>query len=123
MPDLKPVWAECFRVLRRGGSLLVGFVKPELFIFDLIKAEEEQAVEVRYKLPYSEVESLSAKVLAAKIESHEPLEYSHTLEDQIGGQTEAGFHIVGLFEDRWADDDHILNSYFPNFVATRAIKP
>lgn len=31
MPKLEPVWRECFRVLRRGGSLLVGFTKPEVY--------------------------------------------------------------------------------------------
>jgi SAM-dependent methyltransferase len=123
MPDLKPVWAECFRVLRPGGTLLVGFVKPELFIFDLEKEENEGVIEVRFKLPYSDVDSLTEAELQAKIESGEPLEYSHTLEDQIGGQTATGFHIVGLFEDYWADSERPLNGYFPNFVATRAVKP
>src|SRR5687767_11939355 len=34
MPTLQPIWNECFRVLRSGGVLLVGFTKPEVFIFD-----------------------------------------------------------------------------------------
>ena len=118
MPDLKPVWDECFRVLRAGGTLLVGFVKPELFIFDLEKEENEGVIEVRYKLPYSDLDSLSKDALAAKIERGEPLEFSHSLEAQIGGQTAAGFHIVGLFEDRWAEDTRPLSGYFPHFIAS-----
>ena len=32
-PELAPVWRECFRVLRSGGTLLAGFMNPDLFIF------------------------------------------------------------------------------------------
>src|SRR5215207_6015772 len=30
--DVRPVWREAFRVLRRGGLLLAGFLNPALFI-------------------------------------------------------------------------------------------
>src|ERR671921_2038786 len=33
-PEVRPVWAEAFRVLRRGGVLLAGFINPACFIFD-----------------------------------------------------------------------------------------
>lgn len=33
-PELRPVWRECARVLRAGGALLVGFINPDLYIFD-----------------------------------------------------------------------------------------
>ena len=33
--DVLPVWRECFRVLKRGGALLAGFVNPLLYIFDI----------------------------------------------------------------------------------------
>ena len=51
----------------------------------------------------------------------EPLEFSHTLEEQIGGQIEAGFLISGFYEDRHRDDP--IAAFMPTFVATRAIKP
>lgn len=58
------------------------------------------------------------------MESGEPLEFSHSLEDQIGGQLDAGFVLTGLFEDRCPpDDDDPLKDYFPMFIATRAVKP
>lgn len=31
VPDVRPVWAEAFRVLRRGGVLLAGFSNPATF--------------------------------------------------------------------------------------------
>ncbi len=35
VPEVRPVWNEAFRVLRRGGSLLAGFLNPAVYIFDL----------------------------------------------------------------------------------------
>ena len=124
MPDLKPIWNECYRILRRGGSLLTGFVKPELFIFDQYERERGNLV-VRHSLPYSDEGSLDANELGEKINALEPLEFGHTLEDQIGLQTAAGFHIVGLYEDYWyADtDEDALDAFMPSFVATRSVKP
>ena len=34
VPDVRPVWREAFRVLRRGGVLLAGFLNPVLYLFD-----------------------------------------------------------------------------------------
>jgi hypothetical protein len=55
------------------------------------------------------------------MERGEPLEFSHTLEEQIGGQIEAGFLISGFYEDRHRDDP--IAAHMPTYVATRAIKP
>jgi SAM-dependent methyltransferase len=33
-PELAPVWHECFRVLRPGGTLLAGFMNPDVFLFE-----------------------------------------------------------------------------------------
>ena len=51
------------------------------------------------QLPYSDVENLHAKKLRARMERGEALEFSHSLNDQIGGQLEAGFLIAGFYED------------------------
>jgi SAM-dependent methyltransferase len=34
VPDVRPVWRECARVLRRGGVLLAGFANPVRYLFD-----------------------------------------------------------------------------------------
>ncbi len=123
MPRLQPIWNECFRVLKPGGRLLVGFTKPEIFVFDLREEERSGELRVRFSLPYSDQGSLDSGELAKVLEANEPLEFSHTLEEQIGGQTSAGFHIVGLYEDYWGDPNNALDRHMPAFVATLAIKP
>ena len=52
---------------------------------------------------------------------HEPLMFSHSLEDLIAGQLKAGFTIMDLFEDL-ADDDP-LAKFLPIYFATLAVKP
>ncbi len=121
VPEVRPVWDEAFRVLRRGGALLAGFLNPAVYIFDPDLADTTGELRVKYELPYSAATSLSEEELKGQVERGEPLEFSHTLEDQIGGQTDAGFLISGLYEDRHLDDP--IAAYMPTLVATRAIKP
>jgi SAM-dependent methyltransferase len=120
VPEVRPVWAEAFRVLRRGGVLLAGFLNPAVYIFDLELADRDGELRVRHALPYADATSLDEEVIGRKIDRGEPLEFSHTLDDQIGGQIEAGFVIAGLYEDRHRDDP--ISAYMPTFIATRAIK-
>jgi hypothetical protein len=78
-------------------------------------------VRVRFSLPYADAKSKSEEEVRRQMERGEPLEFSHTLEEQIGGQTEAGFLISGFYEDRHRDDP--IAAHMPTYVATRAIKP
>jgi len=121
VPDVRPVWAETYRVLRSGGSLLAGFLNPAVYIFDRELADTTGEVRVKYTLPYADATSRSEEEVAQQIDRGEPLEFSHTLEDQIGGQIEAGFLISGFYEDRHRDDP--IAARMPTYVATRAIKP
>ncbi|MCB0080967.1 MAG: class I SAM-dependent methyltransferase [Caldilineaceae bacterium] len=119
VPAIRPVWQECYRVLRPGGVLLSGFCNPVNYLFDQ-KLADEDILAVRHALPYSDLTSLGAEERQAYIDDDQPLEFSHTLEDQIGGQLDAGFILTGFYEDRW--NGHILDSFMPTFMATRAQK-
>ncbi len=123
MPELEPVWNEAFRVLRKGGTLLAGFHNGFLFIFDRIKDYEQGTLEVRHSLPYSDLEDLTEEERQAFIKNNEPLEFGHTLDQQIGGQIKVGFVITGFFEDYWSDEATALNKHCPTFIATKALKP
>ncbi|MFZ6026200.1 MAG: class I SAM-dependent methyltransferase [Chloroflexota bacterium] len=116
--EVRPVWKEAYRVLRHGGSLLAGFNNPFTYVFDWHKAQEG-IFEVRYKLPFDS-RKLTAEELAYEFGDSEPVEFSHSLDDQIGGQLDAGFLLAGLYEDKGSDP---LNEYMPHYIATRAVKP
>lgn len=124
VPDVRPVWRECHRVLRTGGALLTGFMNPVFFLFDHDDAAERGVLEARYRLPYSEADptDLTPRRREA-VEGGEPMEFSHSLDDFLGGQLEAGFVLTGFYEDGWSDEETPLNRLTPTFMATRAVKP
>lgn len=118
--EVRPVWREAHRVLRRGGALLAGFGNPLLYLFDDALAEKGE-LQVRYSIPYSDLTSLDDGQRARYTDANEPLIFGHTLEDQIAGQLAAGFVLTGFYEDR--DAGHPLARYIATFIATRAVKP
>jgi SAM-dependent methyltransferase len=123
-PTIRPVWRECFRVLKPGGVLLAGFTNPVRYLFEDERMQNGQ-LEVRYRIPYSDLTDLADSDLRDRIlQPLAPLEFAHTLEDQIGGQLDAGFLLTSLYEDRYPEGaGDILSQYMHTFLATRAIKP
>ena len=119
-PELAPVWRECFRVLRAGGALLAGFMNPDLYIFDMEAQEARGELVVRHALPYSDLTHLSAEERVRLVGADAPLEYSHSMAEQISGQLEAGFVLTAF-----AEAPHhagITAKYMPGYFATRAVK-
>ena len=118
-PDVRPVWKEAFRVLRPGGKLIAGFIKPVYYLFDAQKMDRGK-LKVRHKIPYSDLHLDAAE--REQTLGDRPLEYGHSLTEQIGGQTDAGFEIISFYEDRWGDAD-VLSDHIDVFAATLAMKP
>lgn len=121
-PDVRVVWTECYRVLRSGGVLLAGIMNPWMFMFDHDEAGRTGVLTVKYKLPFSTLTSLEGEEKQRWVDSGDMIEFSHSIDDQIGGQLDAGFVLAGLFEDTWVDAATPLNRYAPVAMATRAIK-
>ncbi len=119
MPDVRAVWKECSRVLRRGGILMTGSMNPVHYIFDLYKADEG-ILEVAHAIPYSDLTSIPKEDLEELIEKGLPVEFGHSLTDLLGCQCEAGFVITDMYEDYMLDSP--LHTYHPSYIATRAIK-
>ena len=117
-PDLQPVWDEAFRVLRPGGLLLSGFMNPDIYLFEAGALERGEFV-VRHPLPFSTLD-----LPAAERRQHYgdgPVEYSHSLASQLGGQMTAGFCLTHLAEAPHHAD--ATQRYMPGYIATRAVKP
>lgn len=122
--EVRPVWQEAYRVLWHGGVLMTGFSNPAVYLFDWELADRTGILQVKYALPYSDLTSLTAEERQRHIETGTPLEFGHTLEDQIGGQLDAGFLLTAFLEDAYPEDENdLLTDYMPTFIATRAIKP
>ncbi|MCC7361962.1 MAG: class I SAM-dependent methyltransferase [Anaerolineales bacterium] len=119
VPDARPVWREAARVLRRGGALLAGFMNPAFFIFDY-EAGDRGELSVRHSLPYSDLEQMPPALLARLQAERVPLEWGHTLTDLVGGQLDAGLHLVAMYEDYM--HGHPLAKHMPTYIATRAVK-
>lgn len=116
--DVRPVWKEAARVLKKGGTLISGFSNGFEYLFDY-SALCNGEFDVQFKLPYSDLDCLSEDALKTQIESGEGICFGHTLEDQIQGQIDAGFVIAGFYEDF---NGSALDAHIPSAIATRAIK-
>ncbi len=122
VPNVEPVWQESYRVLGSGGSILSGFLQPAVFLFDADKYDRGE-LEVRHRLPYSDVTSIGDEERSKVTAKGEPLCFSHTLDALIGGQIAAGFALTGFYEDVFAPSSgDVLSKHMSTFIATRAIK-
>ena len=118
IPDVRPLWRECARALKRGGILLAGFVNPTLYLFD--QDDDDGPLTARHRLPYSDLSSISASERRAYMRAGEALEFGHTLTDQIAGQLDAGFALIGFYEDRWEGQPPA--EFTDTYIATRSVK-
>lgn len=98
-------------------------MNPSVFLFDHEEARQTGELRLKYALPYDDLSQLPAAQLQRKLEAQEPLQFSHSLEAQIGGQLAAGFVITGFYEDRWFDDGWPFARHSPVSFATRALRP
>ena len=110
--DISVIWQQCHRVLRKGGRLLAGFDNGILYAFD------EQGRFDR-PLPFNPLEDDA--LYQDSIDNDAGIQFSHTIQEQIGGQLKAGFRLVDIYQD--TNDRPPLADYnIPCFYATLAIK-
>lgn len=111
--EVRPIWKECFRVLKPGGYLIAGVDHYINYIVD----EEER--EIVNSLPF---DPLTNEEQRKQLEREDAgMQFSHSLEEQITGQLEAGFTLLDLYEDTNGEGRlHELN--IPTFLAMRSVK-
>lgn len=110
---VEPIFRECFRVLKPGGVLLGGYDTGINYLFD----EAEQTV--TFHLPFNPLKDPA--LYERSIREDWGIQFSHTLEEQLGGQLRAGFRLTDLYEDT-NGSGNLHDHGVPSFVATRAVK-
>lgn len=112
--EVRPIWKECFRVLKPGGVLLAG---TDHYINYIVDSEEKQILNT---LPFNPLRNPEQRKLLEAEDAG--MQFSHSLEEQIGGQLEAGFRLLSLYEDTNGEGRlHEMN--IPTFLAMRSQKP
>ncbi|MDR1001362.1 MAG: aminotransferase class I/II-fold pyridoxal phosphate-dependent enzyme [Clostridiales bacterium] len=106
------VWRECFRVLKRGGILLAGLDNGFNFLFDTY----ERPLTVQNTYPFDPLKN--PEQMAKLIANDDGIQFSHGIDEQIGGQLAAGFRLTNVFDDLDTAD---FGDY-PGYWATRAVK-
>lgn len=111
--DVQHVWNECARILKKGGRLLSGLDNGLNYAFN----EEQTALE--NVLPFDPLSD--EKLMQQCIENGDGVQFSHTIEEQIGGQLRAGLTLRDVYGDIWPGCK--LGEYnVPTFWATLSIK-
>lgn len=111
--DVLPIWKECYRVLKKGGILLAGLDNGIGFAFN------DAETELVYPLPFNPLKN--EKMYADSLSNDWGIQFSHTIEEQIGGQLKAGFTLVDVFQDI-GNVGRLHDFNIPTYYATKAIK-
>ena len=111
--DVISVWQECWRVLKKDGILLAGFDNGIIYAFD-----DDETAPV-FKLPYNPLKD--PKLYEDSVKNNWGIQFSHTIEEQLGGQLRAGFILTDIFQDT-NSSGRLAEHNVPTFYATRAVK-
>jgi len=60
-------------------------MNPMQYIFNLHRLDSEGRLEIKHSIPFSSISSLLAEEREQYFGADAPIEFSHTLEAQIGG--------------------------------------
>lgn len=112
--EVKPIYRECFRVLRSGGVFLAGLENG----INFLTGDDERTIV--NTMPFNPL--INPEHRRQLEEQDCGMQFSHTVEEQIGGQLEAGFVLTNIYGDvNGSGYLHELN--VETYLATRAVKP
>lgn len=114
--DVYSIWAECHRVLRPGGILLAGMDNGFNF---MVNDFTVRPLVIANKLPYNPLKNPEQMKHAMEVEGS--IQFSHSFDEQIGGQLKAGFVLTGAYED-FNNDPGAIEDGISAYWATKAVK-
>ena len=112
--EVLPIWKECYRVLKAGGYLIAG---TDHYVNYLVDEDEERIIN---SLPFNPLKNPDQ--MKQLEEQDAGVQFSHSLEEQIGGQLRAGFTLMDLYEDT-NGEGRLHELGIPTFIAMRSRKP
>lgn len=111
--DVKSIFQECYRILKKGGILLSGLGNEINYIVD------DDEIKIINHMPFNPLINEEQREQLEKDDAG--MQFSHTLEEQLGGQLQAGFRLLDLYEDTNGEGRlHELN--IKTYIATKAMK-
>lgn len=112
--EVKPIFKECARVLKHGGILLCGLDNGVNYLVD------DDEIKIVNTMPFDPLQNAQQR---KQLEDSDcGMQFSHTVEEQIGGQLEAGLMLTHIYGDTNGEGRlHEMN--IECYYATRAIKP
>ena len=100
--------------MKHGGVLLTGFDNGINFMV----GSDEKTIE--NTMPFNPLKNEAQR---RQLEEEDGgMEFSHSLEEQLGGQLEAGFRLTHLYGDT-NGEGYLHERNIETFLATRAVKP
>lgn len=112
--EVLPVFKECYRILKPGGVLLSGLDNGINYLF----GEDDETRIISY-LPFDPLKNPDQMKLLQDEDCG--VQFSHTVEEQIGSQLKSGFILTDIYDDTNGEGElHKRN--IPSFMATRAVK-
>ena len=111
--DVKPIFKECYRILKHGGILLGGY---DNMVNYLVDEDEKTIVNTMPFNPLKNPEQM------AQLEATDcGVQFSHTIEEQLGGQLEAGFCLTHIYGDT-NGSGYLYEKNVECYYAVRAVK-
>ena len=114
--DVYHVWSECYRILKKSGILLSGLDNGFNYLIDDFTV---RPLIITNKLPFNPL--INPEQMEKTLREDGSIQFSHTFDEQIGGQLGVGFVITAAYEDYNNDPDAIADG-IPAYWATKAVK-
>ena len=112
--DVVSVWKECYRILRNGGILLAGLDNGFNYLFE---GNDESVI--KGYLPFNPLKNKEQLESITKDDCG--IQFSHTIQEQIGGQLKAGFTLTDVYDDT-NGEGYLHEHGVPCYWATRSVK-
>ena len=110
---VEPIFAECYRVLKRGGVLLCGLGNEVNYLVN------DDETTICNAMPFNPLQNEQQR---KQLEQDDcGMQFSHNAEEQLGGQLKAGFVLTDIYSDT-NGEGRLHEMGVETYYATRAIK-